>query len=192
MKALRTTRYVLLAIAAALLGLSVIFALIIPSEYTSGSGASGSATVVVATSLTYLTLGYTIGAGVAVTLAVIGCIFLGMKNKVLYAIGVGFSVPVFLLPFGALGDGFAHISSLIAFIAAVVYAVSWIFCLIAYAVGHAKHDEVDPDSDPRIEAILKWKKYLDQKIITEEEFMERRNAILGIEKEAQEEQAKQE
>ena len=164
MRALRITRKVLVIVACCLFGVAFVLPAFVESDGLFAALFSSH-----------------LGAGIAIVMVVAGSILLFSKNAIARAFAIAFTVSVYafaLLGFLAGGEGLVY---LVAFIAAIVYLVSWLFALIVYAVGHAKHDDSDPNSDARIEAILKWRNLLDKKIITEEEFMEKRNHILGIE-----------
>ncbi len=171
MKALKIARIILLAVAATLVGVSFIL----------GKDGNGALMVVMNTTNFYL-----IGAGIGFGLAVAGSILLFSKNKIALALGIGFTVSFYLATLSLLFVSGATILVLLAPIGSIVYAVSWALELIRVAVAHTRRDDLDPTSDPKIEAIIKWRNLLDKKIITEEEFMEKRNAILGFEKPAEE------
>ena len=65
----------------------------------------------------------------------------------------------------------------------ILYACSVLCGFIYYIVCLVKpvsEDQLDPVNDKKVILIMKWRKLMDEKIITEEEFMAKRNELLGI------------
>lgn len=166
MRALKITRKVLVIVACCLAAATLVLPFVL------GEGAGVWA---------LFGQGYYFGVVAAAITLVAGSMMLFSKNEVAKIFGIAFTVACYAVLLGAFFVSDGSLAFLVGFVSAIVYAVSWLFALIVYAVGHAKHDDSDPNSDARIEAILKWRALLDKKIITEEEFMEKRNRILEIE-----------
>ena len=165
MKALKIARIVLVTVAAALIGL---------------------ATIIDGTELGVLlaVMGGAWGLIMLLFFAVAGSIFLFSCNKVVKAIGVGLTVGVYACMLALMVAFSAYeilpTAVVVGLVGAIVYGVSWVFEIIRFAITHASRDDLEPDEDPKIAAIMKWRTLVDRKIITEEEFMVKRNAILGL------------
>ena len=173
MKALKITRIVLVAVAAVLLGASIVF---------SSLPQTTPVTTVVAQFVPY----FTWGVALAFVMVVTGSIFLFSRNTVVRAIGVGFTVAPYAIALTMLFIGTADLFGLLAAFGAIVYALSWVFELIMYIVRHADREDLDPDDDPKVQAVLRWKRLCDEKVITEEEYEAKRVAILGLKKDKKE------
>ena len=175
MKALKITRIVLVAVAAVLLGVSAVFAAL-PTEVMG-----------VQTVITQFVPYFTLGVGTAFVLVVTGSIFLFSKNSTVRALGVGFTAVPYTVALTMLFVELTNIFGLFAAFGAIVYAVSWVFQLIMFIVRHADREDLDPDDDPKVQAVLRWKRLCDEKVITPEEYELKRVAILGLKKDKKEE-----
>ena len=75
------------------------------------------------------------------------------------------------------------LSPLFALVGGILYVCSLLCGFIYYIVGLVKpysEDQLDPVNDKKVVLIMKWRKLMDQKIITEEEFLAKRNELLEI------------
>lgn len=168
MKALKITRAVLLIVAVALVGLALLLSPMMDDPRV----------LEAALGQVYPLVGW------GFALLVAGTMFLFSKNHTVRALGVGFTVAIYTALLTFLFTDFGNaIAPMICAVASIVFAVSWIFEIIRYAVAHVRAEECEPEDDARVQAILKWRSLLDRKIITEEEFLAKRNKILGLEAE---------
>lgn len=72
-------------------------------------------------------------------------------------------------------------AAIIGLCSVVIYVIYFIVLFVGrLAMGEISDN--DPSKDPRIEKILGWKKLKEEGIISEEEFEEKRVAILGLKK----------
>lgn len=72
------------------------------------------------------------------------------------------------------------IGALIVIISAVVFVVHYAFRLVAFMLDKSNGSYDDPEKDLRVVHIKQWKQLLDDGIITENEYNEKRMRILGI------------
>ena len=82
-------------------------------------------------------------------------------------------------------DG-GFIDALVLLVALVLYAIAWFLVLLVHAGGFKCHEcggeALKPEEDVHVAAIMKWKKLYNEGIITEREFIDKRNEILGLRK----------
>ena len=140
MKALRITRIVLVSVAAAIVGLA-IFLIPITTASTMAT-ADPSAYAAYIASVGGLS-GFIATSGFSYLLMVTGSIFLFSQNKVVRALGIGFTVSTYLMCLIYMVLGGLPFAYLLAAIGAIVYAVSWVFELILYIVIHADRSELE-------------------------------------------------
>lgn len=114
--------------------------------------------------------------------AFIGFFLFGSENKIANKIGMGLTTAAMLielfLVLTSLNNSTAAIFGLFS---VVLYAIYFIVVFVGYLAMGDKADN-DPEKDPRITKILGWKKLKEEGIISEEEFEEKRVAILGLKK----------
>lgn len=114
--------------------------------------------------------------------AFVGFFLFGSENKIANKIGMGLTTAAMLIELffalTSLGNSTAAIFGLFS---VVLYAIYFIVVFVGYLAMGDKADN-DPEKDPRITKILGWKKLKEEGIISEEEFEEKRVAILGLKK----------
>ena len=173
MRALQITRKILVIIAVALFGLGLLVA-----------GMMDGPDRLIGLDAELLLHFPVLGPGLVFGLLIAAGILMFNENKIMRALAIGVATAVFtygLIFFLAVTNN-AGTSILVGLVAAIVYAISWVFQIIIAAVRHVRREDgEDPADDKRVRKIMEWKNLLDQEIITEEEFMAKRNAILGIE-----------
>lgn len=148
------------------------------------------ATLTVSTGLSVLFVG--------VLLLILGLVLDSSKNEVAHKIGVGLHVAgiVMLVVYAiawfiSLPDPnkpAGYMDCIVILVGAVVYGLGWFMTLLMHAsrryecgaCGAAK--AIQPEEDAHIAAIMKWKKLYNEGIITEREFIDKRNEILGLRK----------
>lgn len=77
--------------------------------------------------------------------------------------------------------------SLLILVGAVLYAIAWFLVLLVHVARRGCEDggckeALQPEEDVHVAAIMKWKKLYNEGIITEREFIDKRNEILGLRK----------
>jgi len=117
---------------------------------------------------------------------IVGACLYFAGNKVCRMLGVGFTATYAIAVFGyALGHmSWSSVSPacIIIFIGSIIYAISYIFRGLLFVVDKDAA-ATDPEKDPKIVALLKWRDLYKQGIITEEEYNKKREALLGVKKE---------
>ena len=114
--------------------------------------------------------------------AFIGFFLFGSENKIANRIGMGLTTAAMLIQlFFALTKLENSTAAIIGLWSVVLYAIYFMVVFVGYLAMGDKADN-DPEKDPRITKILGWKKLLEEGIISEEEFEEKRIAILGLKK----------
>ena len=147
--------------------------------------------------MTYLTsiIAY-IGVGGVFTIVaalIIGTLLYFNGNVVVRKIAMGLVISSVILVFftgliimGATAKTAATdtaLSPVLSLVGGILYACSVLCGFIYYIVCLVKpvsEDQLDPVNDKKVILIMKWRKLMDEKIITEEEFMAKRNELLGI------------
>ena len=135
---------------------------------------------------------------VGVVLVVLGLILDTVKSEVAHKVGVGLHVAgmamlvVYALAwFLSLPDPnkpAGYVDCILILVGAVIYGFGWFMTLLMHAsrryecgaCGATK--AIQPEEDAHIAAIMKWKKLYNEGIITEREFIDKRNEILGLRK----------
>lgn len=148
------------------------------------------ATLTVATGMSVLFVG--------VLLLILGLVLDTAKSEVAHKIGVGLHVAgiVMLVVYAvawfiSLPDPnkpAGYIDCIVILVGAAVYGLGWFMTLLMHAsrryecgaCGATK--AIQPEEDAHIAAIMKWKKLYNEGIITEREFIDKRNEILGLRK----------
>ena len=114
--------------------------------------------------------------------AFIGFFLFGSENKIANKIGMGLTTAAMLIEFFfALTNLDYSTAAIIGLCSVVLYAIYFIVVFVGHLAMGDKADN-DPEKDPRITKILGWKKLKEEGIISEEEFEEKRVAILGLKK----------
>lgn len=130
------------------------------------------------------------GTGLLLIFLLVGAFLRENKGPVASKVGEGFVLAAILSMFGAAApvlffNEYAGLTVILAFVAAILYAVDGIVRFIIFIVKIVKPQagQENPDDDARIQNVLKWKKLADDGIITKEEFEEKRVKLLGLDKE---------
>ena len=157
-------------------------------------GLSSTGTVVYA-----LTSGLSV-AFVGLLLLIVGWSLDNAKSDSLHRLGIGFHVTGFAILTAAaivfifadeplltalMIDG-SFIDSILILVGLVLYAVAWFLILLCHVARRGcpecKGEALKPEEDVHVAAIMKWKKLYNEGIITEREFIDKRNEILGLRK----------
>jgi len=140
---------------------------------------------IVSSSLVMLPL----GAGILLVVLLVGAFLRENKGPVASKVGEGFVLAAVLMMFGVAAPVLfftetAGLTIVLAFVAAILYAVDAIIRFIIFIVKIVRPElaENNPDVDERIQNVLKWKQLADDGIISKEEFEEKRVKILGLDK----------
>ena len=140
---------------------------------------------------TAFTAAFPIGFGLALVILLVGALLVYAPNKVASFIGEGFVAAIMVLMFSFaivfLGKEPVGFSALLALVAPLLYALAELLRFVAYIVklvvpSYAAESN-NPDNDIRIQNVIKWKNLMEQGIITEEEYSEKRAEILKLRKE---------
>lgn len=130
-------------------------------------------------------------AGIALATSTVGLLVVGLtlsftKNDISKKIGLGFMLSGIglnavtavntLVVSGENTPYFIYVS----LVGIILFAASFVFLAFAYVDKKSTSD--DPDQDPAIQKLIKWKKLLEEGVITQDEFTEKRNLLLGIKK----------
>lgn len=121
----------------------------------------------------------------------IGTLLYFNKNEVVRKIALGLvisaQIVIFFTALSMLSVNKATVNSPIspvfALVSGILYVSSVLCGFIYYIVNLIKpnsEDKLDPSNDKKIALILKWKKLFEDGIITEKEFMDKRNELLEI------------
>lgn len=137
-------------------------------------------------------------ANIAIILcAIIGSVLISSKNDTARRVGHGMTVAAFVAGFsiallfvGKEGNvsGYAttttaktdSTAAILMIVAASLLAVYYIFQFVILILNKGTTEAESPLEDSRIARVKEWKQILDEGIITQEEFEEKRNQILGI------------
>lgn len=129
--------------------------------------------------------------GIALATSTVGLLVVGLtlsftKNDISKKIGLGFMLSGIglnavtavntLVVSGENTPYFIYVS----LVGIILFAASFVFLAFAYVDKNSASD--DPDQDPAIQKLIKWKKLLEEGVITQDEFTEKRNLLLGIKK----------
>ena len=144
--------------------------------------------------MTYLVL-VIINTNVVIA-AVVGAILSYSNNDIAKRVGHGFIVAAFVLGLATAlvtlktttttvgtttkKGSETSIASVIMIVASIVLALSYVFNLLIYILGKNSNDTLNPSEDVRIVRIKEWKQLMEEGIITQEEYEEKRIQILGI------------
>lgn len=114
--------------------------------------------------------------------AFVGFFLFGSENKTANKIGMGLTTAAMLIElFFSLTYLENCTAAIMGLCSVVLYVIYFIVVFVGYlAMGEKTNN--DPEKDPRIVKILGWKKLKEEGIISEEEFEEKRVAILGLNK----------
>ena len=126
----------------------------------------------------------TVSAGLLtfVVPAFVGFFLFDSENTIARRIGMGLTTAVMLIQlFFALSCFENSTAAIIGLCSVVLYVIYFIVVFVGHLAMGEKIDN-DPEKDPRIVKILGWKKLKEEGIISEEEFEEKRVAILGLKK----------
>ncbi len=115
------------------------------------------------------------------TSATVGVFMTACKNDAVKKIGHGFAIAAYTIGLAYalpnLEDSVGALFTLFAFVALVAY---YLCLLVIVIMNRGIPDSIDPREDVRIIRVKEWKQILDEGIITEEEYEEKRSQILGI------------
>lgn len=187
MKTLNIWRKVFFAIAGALFGVALLIGIVLVDV-------NNAANVPAYVSME--------SCGVAgLVFVIVGLILDGSKNEVAHKVGmalhvvgaalmVTFALAWYLvLPVDLTGKAAqtpaGYYECFVIIGATAVYGFGWLMTLIMHCVGRYEGCAckcVEPEADAHIAAIMKWKKLYNEGIITEREFIDKRNEILGLRK----------
>lgn len=183
MKTLNVFRKVFFAVGAALVGAgAVVHGVISDSAMAASAVAAGFSAIFVGVLCVVLGLVLDTAKGETAHKVGVGLHVSGIVILVTYAL-VWFMV----LP-GAENDPAGYIECFVILGGAAVYGFGWFMTLLMHAArkyecgacGASK--AIQPEEDAHIAAIMKWKKLYNEGIITEREFIDKRNEILGLRK----------
>lgn len=144
-----------------------------------------------------------VATGVSVVCVTVLALILGLvldfsKNEVAHKVGIGLHVSAvvilvtyalawFMVLPGNENNPGGWIECFVIFGGAALYGFGWFMTLLMHA--SRRYDGVacgckaiQPEEDAHIAAIMKWKKLYNEGIITEREFIDKRNEILGLRK----------
>lgn len=122
-------------------------------------------------------------AATTVTSLLVGLTLVFTKNEISTKVGLGLLLAGFGMAFITVLNsmtGTLPYFAIMSLVAIILFGISFIFKAIAVADKRSNSD--DPDEDPTIQKIIKWKKLLDEGILTEQEYQDKREAILGLNK----------
>ena len=109
--------------------------------------------------------------------ATVGVFMTACKNDAVKKIGHGFAIASYTIGLAYalpnLEDSVGALFTLFAFVA-------YLCLLVIVIMNRGIPDSIDPREDVRIIRVKEWKQILDEGIITEEEYEEKRSQILGI------------
>ena len=177
MKAFKLTSSIMLIIA----GLMLVVGIIIPATATDNT--------VEAAFITLVQLN-----AIIIACAGAGIFLMFSKNEVAKKVGNGLTVASFVAALfcavnamvlsgemadAGVDDAEISIGAVIVIIAAVFLLLHYAF-LIANAIVSKNSANINPSDDIRIERIREWKKLLDEGIISQEEYEEKRSQILQL------------
>jgi len=143
-----------------------------------------------------------VATGVSVVCVSVLALILGLvldfsKNEVAHKVGIGLHVSAvvvlvtyalawFMVLPGNENNPGGFIECFVIFGGAAVYGFGWFMTLLMHAAGRCEcgacGKTIQPEEDAHIAAIMKWKKLYNEGIITEREFIDKRNEILGLRK----------
>ncbi len=116
--------------------------------------------------------------------AILGAFLLTAKSDIAHKIGHSFLIFSFLfgltLFVSALGSDNMPLALIIMLIAIIMLVLYYICNLVIVIVNKNIPDAENPSDDVRIANIRAWKKVMEEGIISEEEYEEKRCKILGI------------
>lgn len=123
------------------------------------------------------------------------------KNEIAHRLGIGLHVAGMALLTGlslylllqpialTAADGDVidmSMDSILILVGVVLYAIAWFLVLLVHVskrgCSECKQEALNPEEDVHVAAIMKWKKLYNEGIITEREFIDKRNEILGLRK----------
>lgn len=116
MKALKVTRAVLLIVAAALVGLGIVISAVVED--------GGALLLFLQTYVTSL------GTAIAFALLVLGTALLMSKNGIASKVGMALTVSIYLVLSLPMLTGAEGTDTILTFVAAIVFAVSWLIHLL--------------------------------------------------------------
>lgn len=113
--------------------------------------------------------------------AVLGLFLVYTKNDISKKIGYALLTAAFVLGLIECVPLDSHISVILVLVSVALYAVYFIVWGVALLATRGRTN-TDPDADPKITLLKKWKELLDEGMISKEEYEEKRIAILGLKK----------
>lgn len=133
------------------------------------------------------------GVGLAVVILLVGSVLHFTKHRPTALVGDALTVAVHAVIFGVTlaaliaKNSNADVSVILAFSGVIVYMVSNLVRFIIYIVNKVNNvdGQDDPEKDPAIQNVLKWKNLKEEGIITQEEYEAKRIKILHLEKKEQ-------
>ena len=132
---------------------------------------------------------FVLGSGSLLVLLLVGAFLRYSKNDAAWRVGEGLLIVSFVTLLGvalatlAVSD-MPGLTVILALVAGIIYAADAIVRFIIFIVRIVRPEcaSQNPDTDERIQNVLKWKKLADDGIITKEEYEEKRVKILGLDK----------
>ncbi len=140
-------------------------------------------------------LTYVLANTSVVIAAVVGAVLICSNNDIAKRIGNGLTVSAFVIGLAVaiiqLGESTYAIddevtatgsptAAVIMLIATIVLALSYIFNLIIFILNKDSNENLNSSEDIRIIRTKEWKQLMEEGIITQEEFEEKRVQILGL------------
>lgn len=136
---------------------------------------------------------------VGVITLVVGLVLDSAKSEVAHKVGVGmhvagmvilvtYALAWFMIIPGVENSPAGYIECFVILGGAALYGLGWFMALLMHACRKYECGEcgaqraIQPEEDAHIAAIMKWKKLYNEGIITEREFIDKRNEILGLRK----------
>ena len=132
------------------------------------------------------------GVFAIVSALIVGTFLYFNKNEVVRKIAIGLVVSAIVLVFfsglyllsaASSTSSNTALSPILSLAGGILYICSLLCGFIKYIAGLIKpnsEDKLDPANDKKVALIIKWKKLMEDKIITEDEFMAKRNELLDL------------
>ena len=173
MKVLKIIEKILFSIAVTIACVAITFSLAIDES-------SGYPGIVTASSTL---LGFS--AVTLLILLLVGALLRFSKNCTASRIGDAFTIATFAIFLGLAIQTISYgaVSLSLAASASFVFVASLILRFVAFVVASTKKtddENTNPDKDPKIQLVLKWKSLLEEKVISQEEYEAKRKEILGL------------
>lgn len=131
-----------------------------------------------------------------VSLLVAGLILDSVKHEAVHKLGIGLHVAgvamlatyavAWFMSLPSVDAPLGFLECIIILAGCAIYGIAWFLVLLIHAGSFHRCEgqkaALDPEEDVHVAAIMKWKKLYNEGIITEREFIDKRNEILGLRK----------